>query len=91
MLTRCHGVIVAEDLALDLRVLALERADLGAHVDRLLRGVRLERGDPLLELEQALLALDDHVHARRSVGAACTVPGAAARRARSTRRFGAEP
>jgi hypothetical protein len=53
---------LAEDLALDLRVLVLERADLGAHVERLLRGLRLQLGNALLELEQSLLALDDDVH-----------------------------
>ena len=52
----------AEHLALDLRVLVFEAADLGRHVDRLLRSLRFELRDALLELQQTLLALDDDVH-----------------------------
>ncbi len=63
----------AEDLELDLRVLLLERLDLGAEIDRLIGGVRFEIGDALLEFEQTAFAFDDRVHTLLAAGASVAV------------------
>ena len=73
---------MAEDVALDLRVLLLEHLDLSGEVDGLIRGVRFEIRDAAFEFEQAAFAFDDRVHELApAVGRPLVAGGVATRRA----------
>jgi len=74
MLTRCQADIVPKTSRW-IRILRFELADHAAHIDRLLRGLRLERGDALLEFDQPFLALDDDVHTGERTGGGVSVEG----------------